>query len=236
MPNHKNSSSSSFSQQRNKISLSISSRLLASIVLGAFFLSTGVFPFGLVVTTADELPEDYEFKAPQTVNVPSDETRDFNGYNNDIKVEIPEDGDAGLLSHVDAGLLSEITPSELQPGTSTTIDTTLPVAISNLMKSYQQRILLALNLKDNRESTLKTILAKAYPTIRDTIQNAYASQPFTTNSVMALFNNTNYLGLRQQAEDRKKKNQEKAKDKLIDQNKKLRTLLAKTLKTIKERL
>ena len=208
---------------KTSLSRKISLRVIASLILGAFFLNT-VQPVKLA--KAEEVPKDYKFKAPQTVNIQSNETKDFNGYDNEInkyKSIIPEDK-TSLRS-----------TKQLQSGTPTTIDTTLPVAISNLMKSYQQKILLAVNLKDNRESTLKTILANAYPTIQETIQNAYASQPFTSNSVMALFNSTNYLDLRRQAEDKKKKDQESAKNKLINQNSKLRTTLANILKAIKEK-
>jgi hypothetical protein len=231
MSNLKTFSLKNKSQQRGKTSLLTPSRLVASIVLGAFFFNTGVFPVRLIiVTTADELPADYEFKAPQTVNIQSAETKDFDGYDNLIKVEIPEDRQVKTTGD-NAEIISNL--NKLQNEVPV-IDTTLPVTISNLMKSYQQRILLALNSPDS-ETALRTILANAYPTIQETIQNAYASQPFTTNSVMALFNNTNYLGLRRDAEDKKAKDKESAKNKLIDQNNKLRTILANVLKTIKEK-
>jgi hypothetical protein len=214
---------------RQPASTSQAMRYTASLILGAFFLNT-IQPVKLA--KAEEY-QGQDFKAPQTVNIPTEETNSFNGYHNEVdryQSVIPEEAKTSTINKV-----VNNTNQTIQKGIPTTIDTTVPVAISDLMKSYQQKILLAVNLKNNRESTLKTILAKAYPTIQEAVQNAYASQPFTTNSVMALFNNTNYLDLRRQAEDKKKKDEEKAKNRLVKENTKLKDNLVKFLKTIKEK-
>ena len=78
---------SSQTPSRRKTSL----RIIASLILGAFFLNT-VQPVKLA--KAEEVPKDYKFKAPQTVSIQSNETKDFNGYDNEInryKSIIPED-------------------------------------------------------------------------------------------------------------------------------------------------
>ena len=239
----KNNSENSFSNRSARPTYSISNRLLASLLLGALFLNTSQ---PVKLAKAETLPPDYEFKAPQTINTNPEEVKDFEGYDNDLDYQvIPEDNT--LTRNRDE--IKELIPNHSSVHTSNpslslhqppTIDTTLPVAISNLMKSYQQRILLAMGDEKDRSTVLKNILNKVYPTIRETIQNAYASaaEPWksgTSNTVVALFNNTNYLVLRRQAEDKKRKDKEKAKSKLIDGNKKLKDDLVNILKNIKDK-
>jgi len=144
----------SFYQQalsNNKKKSSISSRLLASIILGAFFVNT-VQPVRLA--RAEVLPEDFKFKAPQSVNIQSEKVENFEGYDNSIKQIIPEQRIENNKQQTENKLLR----SAEQTGVPTTINTTLPVAISKLVQSYQQRILLAVGLnKTDRKNTLKNI-------------------------------------------------------------------------------
>ena len=79
-----------------------STRLIASIILGAFFVNTAQ---PVKLARAEELEDyqkaGYEFKAPQTVNIVSEETKDFEGYNNDIEFEkiIPNDTSSEFTVH-----------------------------------------------------------------------------------------------------------------------------------------
>ena len=214
----KSSSPKKSSQQRGKTSLFMLSRFVASIILGAFFFNTGVFPIRLVIkTTADELPADYKFKAPQTVNITSEKTKDFEGYNNALKQEIPEDSEhrtskTGPVMHNNSRVLNSAS-SDLQLGTPTTIDTTIPVVISNLMKSYQQRIL-ASNFLKQASNFLKAL---------------YTTNPNTNGTIALLFNNENYLRLRREAEDKKRK---ALSNNLKNKNRKLSNLKDLYLKTL----
>jgi len=113
-------------------------RLIASILLATFFLNTSQ-PVRLAkaeTSSEDVKSKNFKFKAPQTVNIQSNEVNSFEGYDNSIKKVIPEQKIESNEQEAEDKLLRSVEQT-IKPGVPATIDTTPPVAISKLMQSYQ---------------------------------------------------------------------------------------------------
>ena len=120
-----------------------------------------------------------EIKPPFTINNKVEDVRDYNQYNNKIRQVIVGQTKNDLTATNSNNL-------EYTNNTLNSLNTTFPKQQNNLnliTKLFQQTTLFFFGA----------------------MQGIYASQPFTANSLALLFNNSNYLRLRKEAEDRKKK-------------------------------
>ncbi len=185
-------------------------KVITPLVLMTFFL------YSIIPVQASDL------KAPTTINNKVGKVRDYDKYSDELLKVLPQD-------------TITTTPSLNNESSFATIsNSTIPKSLTSLLKEYQLKIWNF--IQRNNQQGLQEFLSNIYPILQEAIQNAYASQPFTTNSVIALFNNTNYLNLRRRIEEERKKKEMEAKEKFLAGKKGLKELLRKRLKAIKKRI
>ena len=183
--------------------------IVTSFVLGVFFINSNQ-PIKIV--------EASEISAPTTINNKTEKVSDYDKFNNEILQVIHDDTD--IVNESRAIHLAQEKIVSISPG-----------SVSDTIKGYQNKILETLRFKTDSKEAVTSIIANSYKTLRDTVQRAYVSEPFSSGSIALLFNENNYLKLRKDAELEKQRRQKEAAD---NKKRKLALLKENFIKSLKD--